>query len=288
MQNHSRRDPLEARRRGVAMVYQELTLAPHLTVEANVMLGQEPSHFGFLRGRDLRRKVRDVLAVLEHPEIRPENPVEGLSPAAQQLVEIARALLVDVKVLVLDEPTSALTSVDAHRLFSLVRRLGERGVAVVYISHFLEEVEAVADRFTVLRDGLAVATGAVGDFHRDQIIEQMVGRRLAEQYPTVPHTAGEPVLELSNVAGVELPRGASLTLRRGEILGIAGIIGAGRTELLRTIYGLDQIRSGKIVVRTVGPANAKSVRGHIRQGLGFLSEDRKSEGLASIRALKTI
>ena len=262
------------------MVYQELTLAPHLTVEANVMLGQEPSHFGFLRGRDLRRKVREVLAVLEHPEIRPDNPVEGLSPAAQQLVEIARALLVDVKVLVLDEPTSALTSADAHRLFSLVRRLRDRGVAVVYISHFLEEVEAVADRFTVLRDGLAVATGAVSDFHRDQMIEQMVGRRLAEQYPTVPHTAGEPVLELSNVAGVELPRGASLRLRRGEILGIAGIIGAGRTELLRTIYGLDPVRSGKIVVRTVGPANAHSVRGRIRQGLGFLSEDRKSEGLA--------
>src|SRR5205814_7057278 len=140
-------------RRGVAMVYQELTLAPHLTVEANVMLGQEPSRLGFLRGDELRRKVRDVLAVLEHPEIRPGDPVEGLSPAAQQLVEIARALLVDVRVLVLDEPTSSLTQADVRRLFVLVRRLRERGVTVVYISHFLEEVVEVAYRFTVLRDG---------------------------------------------------------------------------------------------------------------------------------------
>jgi ribose transport system ATP-binding protein len=275
------RDPQDARRRGVAMVYQELTLAPHLTVEANVMLGQEPTRLGFLRGGDLRRKVRDALAVLEHPEIRPESPIEGLSPAAQQLVEIARALLVDVKVLVLDEPTSALAAADAHRLFALVRRLRDRGVAVVYISHFLEEVEAVADRFTVLRDGLAATTGAASDFHREQVIEQMVGRRLAEQYPAVPHLAGEPILELSDMHGIDLPRGVSLTLRRGEILGVAGILGAGRTELLRAVYGLDPVRAGKVVVRTVGPADGRSsVRGRIRQGLGYLSEDRKAEGLA--------
>jgi ribose transport system ATP-binding protein len=275
------RDPLEARRRGVAMVYQELTLAPHLTVEANVMLGQEPARFGFLRGTELRRTVRDALAVLDHPEIRPDSPVEGLSPAAQQLVEIARALLVDVKVLVLDEPTSALAAADAHRLFALVRRLRDRGVAVVYISHFLEEVEAVADRFTVLRDGQAVATGAAREFQRDQIIEQMVGRQLAEQYPVAPHAAREPILELTNLAGFELPRGVSLTLRRGEILGIAGILGAGRTELLRAVYGLDAVRSGKVVVHTIGPADGRTtVRCRIRQGLGFLSEDRKAEGLA--------
>jgi ribose transport system ATP-binding protein len=281
------RDPADARRRGVAMVYQELTLAPHLTVEANVMLGQEPTRLGFLRPRELRRKVGDALAVLEHPEIRPERPVEGLSPAEQQLVEIARALLVDVRLLVLDEPTSALTAADAQRLFGLVRRLRGRGVTVVYISHFLEEVEAVADRFTVLRDGLAVATGEVRDFHREQIVEQMVGRRLDEQYPRVPHTVGEPILELKQVFGDELPRGVSLTLRRGEILGIAGLLGAGRTELLRAVYSLDIVRSGQVVVRSIAsPATRVDVRQRIREGVGYLSEDRKAEGLAIAQSVE--
>jgi ribose transport system ATP-binding protein len=160
-------------------------------------------------------------------------------------------------------------------------------VTVVYISHFLEEVEAVADRFTVLRDGSAVATGAVKDFHRDQIIEQMVGRRLDEQYPRVPHEPGEALLELNNVAGVELPRGVSLTLRRGEVLGVAGILGAGRTELLRAVYGLDPVVAGKVVVRTVGPASDRGgVRGRIAQGVGYLSEDRKAEGLALAQSVE--
>jgi ribose transport system ATP-binding protein len=275
------RNPQDARRQGVAMIYQELTLAPHLSVADNVTLGLEPSRFGFLDAGEQRRRVREALAVLEHPEISPDSPVHRLSPAAQQLVEIARALLVDVRVLVLDEPTSSLAQADVQRLFALVRRLRDRGVTVVYISHFLEEVEAVADRFTVLRDGQTVGGGAVRDFKRERIIELMVGRSLAEQYPRVPHQPGEPLLELTDVQGVRLPRGVSLTLRRGEILGVAGLIGAGRTELLRAVFGLDPVRSGKVIVRTVGSADGRSgVRGRIRQGVGLLSEDRKGEGLA--------
>ncbi|HXG13204.1 MAG TPA: sugar ABC transporter ATP-binding protein [Gemmataceae bacterium] len=272
-------DPLEARRRGVAMIYQELTLAPHLSVEANITLGLEETRLGFLRRGLHRRRVEEALAVLQHPEIRPDDPVSRLSPAAQQLVEIARALLLDVRVLVLDEPTSSLTREDAVRLFGLIRRLRQRGVAVVYISHFLEEVQEIADRFTVLRDGRSVGGGLVSEFSRERIIELMVGRSLTEQFPRVPHVIGEPLLELHEVEGLELPRGVSLTLHRGEILGIAGIVGAGRTELLRAIFGLDPVRRGRVIVKMVEGSRVRP-RQRIAQGVGLLSEDRKAEGLA--------
>lgn len=270
--------PAAARRAGVAMVYQELALAPDLTVEANVLLGQEATTFGFLRRAENRRRVREALALLKHPEIQPGAPAAALGPAARQLVEIARALLTDLKVLVLDEPTSALDRDDTDRLFALIRRLRGRGVSVVYISHFLEEIEAVADRFTVLRDGRAVGEGLVAEVGREKIIELMVGRALNEQYPRVPHAAGEPVLRIDRLCGIELPHEAELTLHRGEIVGVAGLVGSGRTELLRAVFGLDPVRSGEVTVHHIsGPA---SPRRRIRQGVGFLSEDRKGEGLA--------
>jgi ribose transport system ATP-binding protein len=279
--------PHQARRRGVAMVYQELTLAPHLTVEANLLLGVEPTRWGWLRRSEGRRRVRQALAVLEHPEIRPEGAVADLSPAARQIVEIARALLLDVRVLVLDEPTSSLTQEDAGRLFALVRRLCDRGVTVVYISHFLEEVQEVADRFTVLRDGCSVGGGRVQDFSAAGIVELMVGRPLAEQYPHVPHVIGAPVLELTDVTGARLPEGVNLTLHRGEILGIAGIVGAGRTELLRSIFGLDPVLRGAVKVDGVRlPLRGGSLpRQRIAARLGFLSEDRKEEGLALAQSI---
>jgi ribose transport system ATP-binding protein len=278
------RGPQDARRHGVSMVYQELTLAPHLDVEANVMLGLEESRWGFLRGRRHRRRVAEALGILQHPEIRGDSPVSQLSTGARQLVEIARALLVEARVLVLDEPTSSLTQADARRLFDLIRRLKQRGVTVVYISHFLEEVEAIADRFTVLRDGQSVCTGRVSEFTREQIIEQMVGRSLTEQFPQVPHAIGEPVLEVKELAGIELPRGVTFALHRGEVLGVAGIVGAGRTELLRAIFGLDPVRRGEVIVKSVPSPNA-GPRERIDQGVGMLSEDRKQEGLALAQSI---
>ena len=276
--------PQAARRRGVAMIYQELAVCPHLSVEANVLLGLESASAGFLKKAADRERVRAALAELGHPEIDPAAPVETLSPAARQVVEIARALLTDVKLLVLDEPTSALTQDDARRLFELIARLKARGVTVVYISHFLEEIEAVADRFTVLRDGLSVGTGRVKDVTRSRLVEMMVGRSVDEQYPRVPHTPGDVVLDLSDLAGAPLPRSASLTLRRGEILGLAGLVGSGRTELLRAVYGLAPVRRGTVKVHTVTAATATPAE-RIRQGLGLLSEDRKEEGLTLTRSL---
>ena len=271
--------PQEARRRGVAMIYQELALCRDLSVEANVLLGLESSAFGFLQQRTDRERVRAALAELGHPEIRPEDSVASLTPAARQVVEIARALLTDVKLLVLDEPTSALTQEDARRLFDLIKRLKARGVTVVYISHFLEEIEAVADRFTVLRDGLAVGSGAVGEVSRDRIIEMMVGRAVEEQYPRIAHTRGEPVLEVTDLAGSKLPRSASLTLHRGEFFGIAGIVGSGRTEMVRAVFGLDPVRRGSVRVHAVVNTTATPAT-RIDQGVGMLSEDRKDEGLS--------
>jgi ribose transport system ATP-binding protein len=270
--------PQEARQQGVAMIYQELTLAPHLSVEANIMLGLEQSRFGFIRRDEHRRRVQEALAILKHPEILPDRPVAGLSTGAQQLVEIARALLVNVRVLVLDEPTSSLTQHDAHRLFEVMRDLRQRGVTLVYISHFLEEVQEIADRFTVLRDGRNVGGGLARTFARERIIELMVGRSLAAQYPRVTHGIGERILDIKGLVGDPLPRGASLTLHRGEILGVAGIVGAGRTELLRAVFGLAPVRSGQIVIKQVSSTTG-SARQRIQQGLGLLSEDRKQEGL---------
>jgi ribose transport system ATP-binding protein len=277
--SYAPRGPQEARRRGVAMIYQELAVCPDLSVEANVLLGLESSQVGFLRKQADRERVCAALAQLGHPELRPDAPVSSLSPAARQVVEVARALLSEVKLLVLDEPTSALTQEDARHLFALVKRLKGQGVTVVYISHFLEEIEEVADRFTVLRDGEVVGGGRVGEVTRERIVEMMVGRTVTEQYPRSPHSIGEPVLELRDLSGEELPDGASLTLRRGEILGVAGIVGSGRTEMLRAVYGLDPVRAGSVRVAAYGGERA-APRERIAQGLGMVSEDRKGEGLA--------
>jgi ribose transport system ATP-binding protein len=271
--------PLEARRRGVAMIYQELALAPHLDVEANVLLGLEQHRWGFLRHREPRRRVAEALALLAHPEIRPQTPVYRLSPGACQLVEVARALVTSARVIVFDEPTSSLTRGDTEHLFDLIRRLRGRGVSVVYISHFLEEVQRLADRYTVLRDGRTVATGQAAGTPPAVIIEQMVGRSLRDLYPSVPHEPGPPLLQVRGLAGAPQPVRADLTLRSGEILGLFGLVGAGRTELLRALFGLGPVRAGEVWLRGE-PRTRATPAERIAAGVGLLSEDRKGEGLA--------
>ena len=281
-------DPLEARRRGVAMIYQELALAPHLPVTANILLGMEPARQGWL-GRgwldhgEAARLAGEALATLGHAEISLEALTGKLSAGAQQIVEVARALVTRAKIVVFDEPTSSLTRRDSEKLFEVIRTLSRRGVSVVYISHFLEEVEEIAHAMTVLRDGRPAGSGKTGETPRRRIIQWMVGRELKEMFPRVPHEPGEPILELEDLAA-EGAGPAGLTLHRGEIFGIAGLIGSGRTELLRAVFGLSEIREGRI--RLAGFEGPASPAERLRQGAGFLSEDRKNEGLAMSRSVE--
>lgn len=270
--------PSDSRRSGVAMIYQELNLAPDLSVEDNVLLGQTGGPAGSLFRKRQRPRVREALAAVGLDHLDPRAEAGTQSVATQQLIEVARALVSDARIILFDEPTSSLPQADVRRLFEIVSRLKHQGIGVVYISHFLEEVREVADRYAVLRDGRNVGAGTIADVSDAEIVRLMVGRDVEDLYPRVPHQPGDQRLRIDGLQGTRYPRGVSLRLRRGEIFGIAGLVGAGRTELLRTLFGLDHARGGRVTLdgRPVGG----SVRRAMRAGLGLLSEDRKSEGLA--------
>ncbi len=276
-------DPIAARHAGVAMVYQEPQLCPHLTVAENVLLGVEPTRWGLLQPRQVNSRTRQALETVVEPDrlsvIVPNRLVGTLAPPDQQLVAIARALAqADCRVLILDEPTSSLGVADVQRLFTTVRRLRERGLSILYISHFLEEVQQIADRYTVLRDGRSVGQGKVAQTPLSDIVHQMVGRQVEQRFERSQRRAGEVVVELEQLAGKSKPRDCTLQLHRGEVVGVAGLVGAGRTELLRIIFGLDPVRCGQIRVGSyVGPASPLR---RLAQGVGLVSEDRKEEGLA--------
>ncbi len=240
--------PLDGRRGGVSMIYQELNLAPHLTVEENICLGREPNRTGFLVRAEARRRIRETLEFLHHTEIGLDEPVRRLSVGARQIVEITRALLDKARILVMDEPTSSLTLEDTERLFGIIRKLKAEGVAVIYISHFLEEVQAVADVYTVLRDGRNAGSGVIASTPLEEIIRLMVGKPVDELFPRVAHQPGGPLLSVHGLKSARMTEPVSLELRRGEILGLAGLIGSGRTETLRTIFGLDRAETGEVRV----------------------------------------
>ena len=279
-------DPAAGRRAGIAMIYQELTLAPHLSVEANITLGAEQAVAGWLRPD--RARVSEVMIELGHDDVDLDAPAGSFSVGLQQVFEIARALYLDARVVIMDEPTSSLSAADTEALFTVVARLRDRGIAVVYITHFLEEVHRIADRYTVLRDGESVGTGEVAGTTIDELIRLMVGRDLDEMYPRHAHELGNPVLTADSLHGVGLPTDAGFVLRRGEILGIAGLVGAGRSETLRALFGLAQA-SGQIKlsdgralqVRTMSPPRS------LQAGIDYLSEDRKTEGLAGRLSVTT-
>jgi ribose transport system ATP-binding protein len=271
-------NPHQARRAGIAMIYQELNLAPDLSVEDNIMLGQPCATGGLLLRARHRAVVSQALETVGLGGLALTTPVHKLSLPQQQLVEIARALTSKARVILFDEPTSSLPRAEVARLFEIIRQLKSQGLGIIYISHFLEEIREIADRYTVLRDGQHVGEGQVADVTDQQIITLMVGRDVKELYPQVPHQTGEVVLSTRSLCGSRYPRKVDLELHRGEIFGLAGLVGSGRTELVRTIAGLDYQRAG--TVHYAGREIGASIPARMQAGLGFLSEDRKLEGLA--------
>ena len=274
--------PLEARRHGLALIHQDLSLFPHLSVTENVLMGMETARWGWLDRAECRRRALEVLESFHHPEMHPDRPVAELPIAARQIVEICRSIAADARIILMDEPTSSLQRRDVERLFSLIRRMRERQISVIYISHFLEEIREIADEYTVLRDGLNVGGGQLDRVSDEELVTQMVGRPVENLFPSHPSSSdGEVVLRVENLTAPPGLRNASFELRRGEILGIAGLIGSGRTQLVRAIYGLLPAESGDCVVGRRGLTVSRAdpfLR--IVNGLGYVSEDRKGEGLA--------
>lgn len=270
--------PREAQALGIGIIHQELNLVPELTVMENIFLGREPRHsFGFVDKQTMERETAAVLAKLG-TDIRPDAAVSELSIGAQQMVEIAKALAGKTRILIMDEPTAALTERETERLFAIIRQLAAEGVGIVYISHRMEELFAVSQRITVMRDGSYIGTVQTGEISFDQLVRMMVGRELTDRFPKQPAAIGREVLQVERLSRQGVLHDISLTVHAGEIVGVAGLMGAGRTELARALFGADPIDSGRIVVDGQEQA-IRSPRDAIAAGIGLITEDRKQQGL---------
>jgi ribose transport system ATP-binding protein len=265
--------------RGVATIYQELDLVEDLRVSETVFLGHEPRRLGLLDRARMRAETTALLERLDHADITPDMHVRSLRPAAQQVVSIARALSRDVKLLIMDEPSSILDDHEVETLFGVVRRLAADGVGVIYISHRLDEIPKIGDRVTVLSDGRTVASGIPADTPRGELVEKMVGRKVEQMFPARARALGDDVvLDVRDVSNLPRVKPCSFEVRAGEVLGIGGLVGAGRSELLRAIYGVDRPSSGEVYVDGKKLPNGRPDVA-IKRGMGLAPEDRKSQGL---------
>jgi ribose transport system ATP-binding protein len=275
------RNPHDAQALGISTIYQEFTLAPDMTVAENIFLGREPlrlrAPLSIVDRKEVIRRTREVLASLDL-QIDPEATVKYLGVAQQQMVEIAKALSLDARMIIMDEPTATLTAHEIERLFEAIARLKQRGVAIVYVSHRLDEVKAIGDRATILRDGTYVATVSVASTTVDEMIRLMVGRDLKDKFPKIAIEPRDEVLRVEQLTRKGVLHGVSFSVRRGEILGIAGLVGSKRTETARAIFGADPIDSGRIFlhgkeVQVRTPADA------IANHIALVPEDRKRHGI---------
>ena len=269
--------PRDSQSQGVGIIHQELNLINELSIAENIFLGQEPvGRFGRINKSLILEKSRTLMERL-NIRIDPRTLVGSLNLGMQQMVEIARSLSMDSKVIVMDEPTDALTDTETESLFQVIRQLREEGTGIVYISHRLQEIFAICDDVTVLRDGQFVSEDPIGQLNEDRLIEHMVGRSISEQYPRVACEPGSTVLEVKNLCGDGL-HDINFSVKEGEVLGFSGLMGAGRTELMRTVYGARHMTSGNII--SAGkPIAVKRPADALNHGIVYISEDRKGDGL---------
>jgi rhamnose transport system ATP-binding protein len=270
--------PAEARAAGIGVVYQELSLLPDLSVAENLLMGRLPARRGVTRPAELRRQARAMLDRVGLGDLDPNTPVESLSLAVRQLVEIAKVLGQNPRVIIFDEPTTALSESETAALLRRIKELRDEGHAIMYVSHHLEEMFEIGDRVTVLRDGRYATSAPMNQFDHDSLIAAMVGRTIESLYPAGKRTIGAPRLTLKGLQPLGAERPIDLEVRSGEILGVAGLLGSGRTELLRAIFGADPVLGGRVEVDGV-PVPPESPRKAVQAGLGLLTEDRKQLGL---------
>ena len=267
--------PAAAREKGISVIYQEFTLVPTMSVVENIFLGEKVGGRIIPDFNAMRKKAKEIFEEFG-VEIDLDVLVRELTPGKQQLVEIAKALTKNVKIMIMDEPSASISVADVKTLFSIIEKLKKKNVTIIYISHRMEEVFELSDRVSILRDGCYIGTKEIVGADRKSLISMMVGRELNESYPARDVKIGEPVLEVKNLTG-NGDRNISFRLRRGEILGLAGLVGAGRTELAKVIYGAAKIRSGEIWVKGE-KVHISNPRHAIERGIGYIPEDRKNEG----------
>jgi ribose transport system ATP-binding protein len=270
--------PKEAEQLGLTFIHQELNVWPEMTVLDNLFIGKEiSSSTGLLNTRQMKALASEQFAKLS-VDIPLERPAGECSVGQQQMIEIAKALMTDAKVIIMDEPTAALTDREIQKLFEVIRSLQKNGVSIVYISHRMEEIFTICDRITIMRDGRTVDTKAIPETNFDEVVRKMVGRELTERYPARNPKYGEVVLEVRNASRKGLFENISFNVKAGEVLGFSGLMGSGRTEMMRAIFGLDRLDHGEIILRGK-KVNIRKPSDAVKHGIGFITEDRKDEGL---------
>ena len=278
------KSPIQAKANGIAMIFQELSYVPDMTLEENLCLGNWPKQNGLIDWKAVRKKTKELLAQEGLP-YAPDVKLRSLSVSDIQMIEILKAVCYDAKIIIMDEPTSAITTKEVAVLFKKIAELKARGTSIIYISHKMEEIFQIADEITVFRDGKSVITKDVKDWTMDQVVECMVGRKIENQYPKEDIPIGEEILKVENLTQPGIFNNINFNVHAGEIIGFAGLMGAGRTEIMRSVFGLDPYSSGTITIKGKEVV-IKNVRQAIKNGLAMLTEDRRRTGIVPILSVK--